>query len=88
MPGRRHHFPKDEDILNYDGEIVNKQTLDERYAKHTAPYAVEISKPSNVYEDGAIERSAMACVTNCSPEGTRANCRLATDIHRNHNTGG
>ena len=67
-------FRKDEDILNYDVEIVTKQTLDERYAKHTAPYAVEIIKPRNAYEDGAIENSAMACVTNCPPEATRANC--------------
>ena len=76
-------FRKDEVILNYDGEIVTSQTLNERYARHTAPYAVEISKARNVYEDGAIERSAMACV-NSPPAGTRANCRLTTDVQRSH----
>ena len=74
-------FRANEDILNYHGEMINRHTLNQRYGPHTAPYAVEISKPRNKYEDGALDRSAMACV-NSPPPGVRANCRLTTNQTR------
>ena len=76
-------FHKDQDILGYDGEIVTKEVLQQRYGTDTAPYAVEVSKRRNIYEDGALDRSAMSCI-NAPPAGVQANCRLTTDIHRNH----
>ena len=76
-------FRKDEDILFYDGEVVTKQTLNQRYGRHTAPYGVEVNRGRNIYEDGATERSAMACV-NSPPPGIHANCRLTTDVQRNN----
>lgn len=74
-------FRANEDILNYHGEIISKHTLNERYGRHTAPYGVEISRPRNLYEDGALERSPMACV-NAPPHGVQANVRLTTNQQR------
>ena len=75
-------FHKDQTILNYDGEKVTRQTLNQRYGtNHTAPYAVELSRPRNLYEDAALNRSAMSCV-NSPPHGVQPNCRLTTNVHR------
>ena len=75
-------FRRDDDILNYHGEFVSESTLDHRYgAQNTSPYAVEISRNRNRFEDGALERSAMACV-NSPSHGVAANCRLTTNRER------
>ena len=70
--------------MNYHGEFVSESTLDHRYgAENTSPYAVEVSRNRNRFEDGALERSAMACV-NSPPHGVAANCRLTTNRERTY----
>ena len=76
-------FHKGQTIMNYDGEEVTRQTLDQRYGHHTAPYGVEVSHRKNIYEDGAMQRSVMSCV-NSPPNGTQPNCRLTTNRGRTY----
>jgi hypothetical protein len=37
-------FRAGEQIIHYYGEIIDKRTLNERYGRYTAPYAVELTK--------------------------------------------
>jgi hypothetical protein len=47
-------FHKGETICKYRGELIDLDTLEERYDEYTAPYAVRIS--ANSFEDGAKVR--------------------------------
>lgn len=52
-------FKKDERIIQYNGEVLNKEELDERYggdAKDTAPYGYHVNKDKFI--DSACLRSA------------------------------
>ena len=58
-------FEKGDRITEYHGELINLQTLNERYGEDlTAPYAVGISADS--YEDGARVRG-IGSLANTSP---------------------
>jgi hypothetical protein len=48
-------FRKGIKIVPYDGEIINKDTLDKRYLDHNGPYVSETTK-QNVFIDDALER--------------------------------
>ena len=68
--------------MRYFGEVVTEQVLDQRYgAHHTAPYGVEASRRKNIFEDAALERSAMACI-NHPTAGHPANCKLTHNRER------
>lgn len=57
-------------ICPYDGEIINKHELEERYGKQTAPYGIRISKDR--YEDAAIRRGVGSLVNHQRP----SNCEF------------
>lgn len=57
-------FKKGETIVKYHGELINLETLNERYDHHTAPYTVQIS--ANSYEDGAKTRG-IGSLANTNP---------------------
>ena len=83
LPDNAVIFQKGQTILNYDGEEINRHTLEQRYGNNTAPYAVQVNRQRDIYEDGALDRSVMSCV-NSPPNGTQANCRLTTNTERTH----
>ena len=67
-------FKKNERICYYDGEIISKEVLEDRYTKdYTAPYALEINK--NRFEDGATHVGVGALI-NHKPM-SKSNCRLS-----------
>ena len=45
-------------ICNYDGEIIDQQTLLDRYGQYTAPYGIEPRENAVELEDAALVRSA------------------------------
>jgi len=68
-------FPKDRRIIEYNGEIVNKEELDRRYGgtdADTAPYAFQANK--NTFIDSGCLRSA-GSLANHRPLRT-ANAKL------------
>lgn len=73
-------FRKGDKIIDYVGEIVTMQELDNRYGKdNTAPYGIEISKNANRYEDAACRRGAGSLINQGTSSGdTRYNCELVT----------
>jgi hypothetical protein len=74
-------FRKNDIILEYTGELINKFTLNRRYGKYTAPYGVQISHDR--FEDGACERGAG---TLGNHSASQANAKLVTskvgNLHR------
>ena len=66
-------------IRMYEGEIVSKRTLQARYKKFTAPYAIEIS--NNRYEDGAKVRGVGSYIQHSDDEA-RINCRIGLRNHK------
>lgn len=73
-------FKKDDKIIKYDGELVDRDELDERYGGYTAPYGVEISRTKDEYEDGALHRGVGTLVNHSTRD---ANCRFS--VTRNGN---
>ena len=49
-------FKANDRVVPYDGEIVTKETLQQRYGDYTAPYALELSKSTNRNVDAACSR--------------------------------
>lgn len=43
-PGNEILFREEDTICEYHGEVIDKDTLDERYGEFTAPYAVEVNE--------------------------------------------
>lgn len=62
-------FRKGDTIIEYAGEIIDEEELEERYADKTAPYTVAISK--DVYEDAAKIRGVGA-LANTHPRNNNA----------------
>ena len=66
-------------LFPYLGEIITKDTLEERYGTveddHTAPYVIELTKKSGQYEDAALHRGIGSLINH----GTRrqSNCRFS-----------
>jgi hypothetical protein len=66
-------FKPNQKIVQYIGEIVNSDTLQERYGDYTAPYAIQVKK--NTYIDGALVRG-VANLANHRPRASTQNARL------------
>jgi hypothetical protein len=84
-------FKKGTTIVKYQGEIIDRDELNNRYQFHTAPYAVKIS--NNRYEDGAKVRG-VGSLANTKPNHNNAKLSIsnkgiaslkATKNIRNHN---
>jgi hypothetical protein len=69
-------FKKDDKIIDYYGDLVDRQTLDDRYGTHTAPYGIQIGT-GNRYEDAACRRGVGALANH----GARPNARLTFRSH-------
>ena len=71
-------FKKGDKILDYVGEVVTMEELDNRYGEeNTAPYGVAINKKANRYEDAACRRGAGSLINQGTPTGlTKYNCDL------------
>lgn len=60
-------------IIDYNGEQINKQTLETRYGEGTAPYGIQVNK--DLFEDGALRRS-IASFANAPSKGVKPNAKL------------
>ena len=72
-------FEKNQKITEYNGEIIDEETLLTRYDENTAPYAIKLYK--NKYEDGAAVRG-IGSIANHSNNKNKINARLS--IKRNN----
>lgn len=73
-------FKKNECLFSYLGEVITRDTLDERYGQpdaeqHTAPYAIELTKKSQEYEDAALHRGIGSLINHGTT--SQANCRFS-----------
>jgi SET domain-containing protein len=59
-------------IIEYGGEVVSDDTLDDRYGDYTAPYAL---KQGSHIEDGACKRGVGSLANHASQ--SRANARFS-----------
>ena len=66
-------FKKNQTIVQYTGEIINRDELERRYGVHTAPYAV--AKSDNEYIDSACSRGVGSLINH--QQEARANCRFS-----------
>ena len=77
-------FRKGATICPYDGELIDRATLEHRYGPDelglTAPYAVAVNHRR--YEDAALQRGVGALL-NHKPEH-QCNCRLGNPNRSNH----
>jgi len=76
-------FKKGDKICPYYGELIDRETLDDRYGNDklglTAPYAVAVHR--NQFEDGALRRGVGSLI-NHKPRG-QANCELSNPNKNN-----
>jgi SET domain-containing protein len=73
-------FKKGDKIIDYVGEIVTMRTLDERYGEdNTAPYAVEINKNKDKYEDSALVRG-VASLSNQGNTKKQNNSKFGLNV--------
>jgi len=70
------------DICNYDGELINQNTLTQRYGQYTAPYGIEIQ--NSQYEDGALDRGVGSLVNHKPQRETSAEFYIVKVNRRNH----
>ena len=75
-------FKAGERICYYDGEIIDKVELEDRYGDYTAPYGTQIT-PGNHdrYEDAATQRG-LGSLANQPPRGTAPNAKLDWGRHK------
>ena len=66
-------------IIEYDGELVDADTLQERYGDETAPYGIHINRDR--FEDGAIHRG-VGTLVNQSPRTAMTNARFGVSRNR------
>lgn len=66
-------FKKGDRIVQYDGDTLNKEQLNELYGKYTAPYCVQLSKDKFV--DSATYRCLAACI-NHHPQGSNVSMQV------------
>jgi hypothetical protein len=71
-------FKKGDTIINYDGEVIDDEELEERYGNNTAPYALETKEDSNV--DCACERG-VGSSANSKPNHN--NARISINRRKN-----
>lgn len=67
-------FGPNDPIIPYNGETINRNTLDDRYLEYTAPYAIDVS--SGQYIDSALKRG-VGSLANTNP--SRRNARISVD---------
>jgi hypothetical protein len=65
-------FKKDQNIIVYEGEHIDKETLEERYSNGTAPYTIMLKEDE--YIDSALERG-VGSMANHKPTA-KANCKF------------
>ena len=66
-------------IIEYDGELVDSETLQERYGDETAPYGIHINRDR--FEDGALHRG-VGTLVNQSPRAAMTNARFGVSRNR------
>ena len=66
-------------LIEYDGELVDSTTLEERYGDDTAPYGIHINRDR--FEDGALHRG-VGTLVNQSPVANRTNARFGVSKNR------
>ena len=66
-------------IIAYDGELVDSDTVEERYGDETAPYDIHINRDR--FEDGALHRG-VGTLVNQSPTANRTNSRFGVSRNR------
>jgi hypothetical protein len=74
-------FKNKQKIMNYEGEHLTAEELNERYNMFTAPYGVQTGN-NNEYIDSALERG-VASLANSGIQKANCNCELYSDV-RNH----
>jgi len=62
-------FKKGDRIIEYKGEVISNQELNDRYFEYTAPYTVKINK--NMYQDCACNRG-VGSLANTFPKHNNA----------------
>lgn len=62
-------FKKDDVIIEYGGDLINLNTLNERYGENTAPYGVQM-QGDNKYNDAACKRG-IGSLVNHAPTARR-----------------
>ena len=70
-------FKKNSKICDYNGQLINEETLNERYGdgdQYTAPYAIRLH--NNKYEDAATVRG-IGSTANHSNNRNKINARLS-----------
>tara|TARA_R110000868_G_scaffold267137_1_gene526405 strand:- start:623 stop:1234 length:612 start_codon:yes stop_codon:yes gene_type:complete len=60
-------------IVYYDGERIDKKTLEDRYGEGTAPYAIQVNK--DLFEDAALRRT-VGSFANAPLKGVKPNAKL------------
>jgi hypothetical protein len=68
-------FPRGAIIVEYIGQIINEDILDERYANHTAVYAMNL--PNGDISDSACRRGVSSLINHKA--GRESNCRFDED---------
>jgi hypothetical protein len=66
-------------IIEYDGELVDSDTLEDRYGDETAPYGIHINRDR--FEDGALHRG-VGTLVNQSPRAAMTNARFGVSRNR------
>ena len=72
--GRTIVFKNKQRIIEYKGERVNSDQLDDRYGDFTAPYALSIDGRSEIIKDSACKRGIASFVNHSDP--AHANARI------------
>ena len=65
-------FRKNDKIIQYYGERINKTTLDQRYGDYTAPYAIDIDGDPDHFEDAACQRGIGAIANHTTKAASNA----------------
>jgi len=75
-------FKKGDYIIDYFGEKVTNDILNNRYGEKTAPYGIVVNKTRDIYEDGACQRGIGSLINHKS--STFANAKFY--VNRSNNT--
>ena len=73
-------FRRNDDICPYNGEVINANTLKQRYGRATGPYAVELDK--GIYEDAAVYRGIGSLINHKVEKLCNSILYLDEDVNR------
>lgn len=76
-------FRKNDIIVEYSGEVINKTELSNRYGHDTAPYTVMLNEKLGRYEDAACQRGTGAIANHGN--NSVANAKLSNRGGRGEN---